>query len=806
MIRNNLKIGFRQLKKNKLYSSINVIGLGLGIACMLLAVLYVKDEQSFDEFHANNPNLYRVTTTLIANKEDGRHTVGGTGQVQAPVFKAEVPEIKEYTRVLGGDIFGEVRANEKSLRMQMLFVDPSFFKVFSFPLLHGDSDNALASPVNVVISESTALKFFNSTDVVGKVISLPGDPSARRLGKPSLVTAVVKDAPKNSSIQFDILLSMEFGQLSFTDDNWLNAYLGTYLVLQPGADINAIAKKFDRIHAAYAAKQIAETKRAYGFDPQISYGLQRMTDIHLNPFPKFRGNREAGVINESKPIFSYLFLGIAAFILFMASINFINISIASSLRRSKEVGVRKVTGGNKTQIIFQFLSESAILCTIAFAVGLIIADLALPIFNQLSSKQILFREAFNSDLLLLFVSLLTGIILITGLYPAFLLSRFKATEVLYGRQKLSGRNLFGKALVVVQFSLAIFFVIASVIYFLQMDFIRTKDLGYNPDQVVRSYNKGDKPDKVIQAVLKAELAVEPSIKNITFGAEGGTYDVKVGPKSIQSMHQIGDENYLPVMGVKLKAGRNFSPSFPSDTLKAIIVNEAFVRAAGLADPIGTSVALDDHDEENKTIIGVVNNFHFESLRERIKPMVLIMSKWNTGGIWVQVAKDRQQEGLAAFINAYKKAAPGTEPDYFFMDEGVANEYQQEQRWQKISGIATILSLVICCLGLFALAHLATQQRTKEIGIRKVLGAGVMSIVSLLSTQLLMLVVLAIVIASPFAWLMMNRWLENFEYRIDINWWVFLLAGISALLIAFITVGFQTFRAAMMNPVKSLRTE
>ena len=804
MIRNNLKIGFRQLKKNKLYSSINVFGLAIGIACMLLALLYVKDEQSFDKFHSNNPNLYRITTTVVTNKEDGRNTIGGTGQVQAPIFKAEVPEIKEYVRVWGGDIFGEVKANDKSLTLRMLFVDPSFFKVFSFPLIQGNPENALNDLNGAVISESTALKLFNTTDVLGKFVNAPGDPSARKLGKPLVITGVVKDAPRNSSLQYDILFSMALGELSFKDDNWLNAYLGTYVVLQSGADLKAIANKFDKIHSVYAGKQIAENKKAYGFDPEISYGLQAMTEIHLNPLMK-DGSRESGVVNESKPIFSYLFLGIAAFILFMASINFINISIADSLRRAKEVGIRKVTGGRKSQIIFQFLSESAILCFLAFVLAILLADIGLPLFNQLSGKQIALNEAFDRNLILLFGSVLLGIILVTALYPAFLLSGFKATEVLYGRQKLSGRNLFGKALVVVQFSLAIFFVIASAIYFLQMDFIRTKDLGFNADQVIRTYNKSDRPDKQVQAVLKAELANKPAVKNITFGAEGGRYEVKVGPKSLLAMHQIGDENYLPVMGIKLKAGRNFSASFPSDTVKSVIVNEAFVAALGLTDPIGTQLKLSDHDQETKSIIGVVKNFHFESLREKIKPMILIMSKWNTGGIWVQVEKSKQREGLTAFINAYKIAA-GTEPDYFFMDQGLANEYTQERRWQKIGGIATILSLIICCLGLFALAHLATQQRTKEIGIRKVLGAAAINIVALLSKQLLMLVIIAIIIASPFAWLIMNRWLENFQYKIEINWWIFLLAGIAALLIAFITVGFQTFRAAMMNPVKSLRTE
>jgi len=807
MFINYLKLSFRHLWHSKLYSFINVFGLAIGITCVLLAVLYVRDEQSFDDFHKNKSNLYRVTTTLRTEHTQDLHTVGGTGQVQGAAFKAAVPEIQNYVRVMGGDILGDIIANSKTFNLRMLFVDESFFDIFSFPFSSGNSRTALKEINSAVITESTAMKYFGRTDVVGEIIQLPDDPSAQRLGKPMIITAVAKDPPRNSSIQFDIVFPLSFMQLSFEDQNWLNAYLGTFVILQPGADLNRVTEKFDKVYEQYAKEQVAENKKAYGFDPQVSYGLQKMEDIHLNPLLKFTGNRENGIINESKPIYSYLFLGIAVFILLMAAINFINISIAGSLKRAKEVGVRKITGGSKIQIIFQFQTESTLLCIIAFLLALLFGQLILPVFNELSGKQINFNEVLNVGMIGSLLLMFALIVLLTSLYPAYILSGFKPTEVLYQKKSFRSKHLLGRSLVIFQFSLAVFFVIATIIYYRQMNFIKTTDLGYNPNNTIYSWVKGNRKLSEAKQVLKAELAKEPSVKVLAFGGDGQVAEVKVNGKTLRAAHKIADENYLAAAEIAIKAGRSFSTDHPSDKARAVIVNEAFVKAAGLSNPIGSAVRTSDYyDKETKTIIGVVKDFHFESLREPIKPLAIIMSDWASGGIWVKFEKDNQKRALAAFEQAYKKAAPGTMFEYFFVDEYNANEYKQEQRWQKVVGSAAFLCLLICSIGLFGLSHMAATQRLKEIGVRKVLGANVASIAYLLTKDFLKLVLISLVIASPLAGWTMNNWLLNFAYRTEISWWIFLLAGVIAIIIATITVSAQAIKAAIANPVNSLRSE
>ncbi|MGZ8552832.1 MAG: ABC transporter permease [Chitinophagaceae bacterium] len=806
MLNNYIKISLRHLWQNKLYSLINLSGLAIAITCVLLAVLFIKDERSYDRFHEKEKNLYRVVTN-VTNEKGERKTVAGTGQPQGPAFKEAVPEIMDYARLMGGDIKGDVIANNKTLNLQMLFVDESFFNLFSFPLLKGDPATALKDISSVVITETIARRYFNSIEVVGKTLHSDADPSAQKLGKPMIITGVAKDIPKNSSIRFEILLPLRFMQLSFTDTTWLNQYLGTFVMLTPGADINKVSKKFDNVYATHAGNQVIESKKLYNHDPKISYGLQHITGIHLNPLPTGTGWREGGIVNESDPVFSWLFLGIALFILFMAAANFINISIAGSLRRAKEVGVRKITGGSKRQIILQFLLESGIVCIGAFLAGLVLTKISLPLFNVLSGKQLLLDELMDLRLLSWFTGILLFIIFLTGFYSAYVLSAFKPREVLYNKQKLSGRNLLGRSLVVVQFSLAVFFIITTIIYYRQMSFIRTRDLGYDPYQVVRTFIRGNREYKSVQEILRNELAKDPSIKYLSFGGGGQLYDIKLGDRKMEAIHEVIDEYRLPAMQIKLKAGRNISSAIPSDKRHAVIVNEAFVKAAGLESPIGAQLYTNERfDKELKTIVGVIEDYHSGSLHEPIKPMVMIVCEWDSGAIWVRIEKHSQQNAMRAIEAAYKKAMPFALFEYNFLDELNARAYEQEQRWQKIIGIAAIISIIICCLGLFGLAHLAAQRRTKEIGIRKVLGATVISITSLLTKDFLKLVMVSLVIASPLAWWIMNNWLQDFAYRINIGWWMFALAGLIAIVIAMATVSFQAIKVAIANPVKSLRTE
>ncbi len=586
-------------------------------------------------------------------------------------------------------------------------------------------------------------------------------PSADKLGKPMLITGVARDIPRNSSIRFDILLPMRYMQLAFTDHNWLNQYLGTFVILKPGADLHKVSRKFNEVYAIHARQQVDENKKLYNYDPEISYSLQLITDMHLNPKPT-GSMREGGIVNESDPVFSWLFLGIALFILFMATVNFINISIAGSLKRAKEVGVRKITGGSKQQIIFQFLLESAIVCLVSFLLAILLTNISLPVFNELVRKELIFSESINTNIFGWFAGIFLFIIMVTGFYPAYVLAAFKPKEVLYNKQKLSGRNLLGRSLVVMQFSLAVFFIIATIIYYRQMDFIRTKDLGYEPYQVVSTFIRGNREYKPVQDVLRYELAKEPAIKYVSFGAWGMLYNVKIGDKVIEALHEVIDEYRLPALQIKLKAGRNISSAKPSDKHHSVIVNEAFVKAAGLESPIGTQLYTSDRfDKELKTIVGVIEDYHSGSLHEAIKPMVMLVCDWDSGGTWIRIEKQNQQRALKAIEVAYKKAMPTALYEYDFLDELNAKAYEQELRWQKIIGISAVLSIIICCLGLFGLAHLAAHRRIREIGIRKVLGASAASIASLLTKDFLKLVMISLLVASPAAWWVMNRWLQNF---------------------------------------------
>lgn len=797
MLANYLRIALRNLWQHKLYTFINTIGLAAGLACMLLAVLFMLDEQRFDKFHLHHSDLYRINTTLVADAGAPLRTTGGTGQVQGPAFKAQIPEIKQFTRVMGGDIYGDMHTGSKALRLQQLFVDPNFLETFTFPLITGDVATALQETDAAVITESTAMKLFGRTDVTGQPLYLDADPSAQKLGKPLTIRGVVQDPPPHSSIRFDVLMNFRFLQLSFTDEAWLNAYLGTFIILQPGASLKAVEDKMNRIYQSAATEQ----RSNHPFDPQISYSLQKLTDVHLNPLQAEKSSTENGIVNGSDPVYSRLFLGIAAFILLMAVINFVHITNAGALKRSKEVAVRKLNGGSRGQIILQFLLESAIVCIISFILAGVFTLIALPVFNELSGKHLQVTDA--PGLAGYAVLLQLGIIFLAGIYPAYVLSGFKPALVLYRKPKLSGKGWFGKSLVVLQFSLAVFLLIASLSYYRQMEFIRTKNLGYNPHQVIRSHIAGNRDPKPVQQFLRSELLREPGILSVTFGGDAGAMTAKTGERNIEAVHMVIDEAYLSTMEIPLKAGRNVSAAEPY----GILVNEAFVKAAGWAQPIGQTIAANEYfDKIPRTVTGVVKDFHNGSLHHRLQPMIMFRHEWHNGGFWVRYDKNRQQQALAALEKTYKTIMPTAVFGYQFMDELNAKAYQQELRWKKIITAATVLSVLICCLGLFGIAHLSTHQRIKEIGIRKVLGAGVPGLAVLMGRQFLQPVAIALLVASPPAAWVMQRWLQQFAYSIQVNGWTFALTAAIILCLALATVAWHTMAAALTNPAKSIKAE
>lgn len=809
MFKNYLKIAWRNIVKNKFYSLINIVGIAVAIICLLFAGIYWNAEHSYDDFHANNPNLYRITTNLVEHKGAIAQTVGGTGQVQGRAFKDAVPEIKAYVRVMGGEIFNEVSTEEKTLNLNILFVDTNFFDVFTFPLLSGDSNTALDEVNSVVLSESTAMRLFNTTDVVGKVLRMNNDPSFQRLKKPMVISAVAKDAPKNSSIQFEILLPFSFLELAFIDTNWLNAYLGTFVVLDPASDLAAIEQKFKSVFAIHAKDQVEQKLARYGFDSEINYGLQNIMDIHLDPLLQDdNSNIESGVVNTSNPLYSIVFVAIALLILIMAAINFINISIASAIKRSKEIGVRKIAGGNKTQIIFQFLIESALLCGISFLLSLLSIKLLIPFFNSLTGKQFKFMEMLDFHSVFLLILTFGVVILLTGLYPAFALSKLQPSEVLYNKLKWSGRNFAGRGLVVFQFSLGIFLLIAAIVFHSQMDYIRTKDLGYNPNQIITTTISGNRDHGAIGNLMKEELSKESAITSVSYAHNHFSQAVLLNNKEIEASFLRADENYLADVEIPILLGRNFSSDFSTDPTNSVIVNETFVKEFNLSNPVGESIKLIENDEgkQNKTIIGVVKDFHFGSLREAIKPMFISMLQVPIGNILVKFEKTKQQEAILALEKVYKTIMPDAVFTYDFLNEQNAQQYKQEQQWQKLVNIATMLSLIICCLGLLGMARLSVNQRIKEIGVRKVLGASVSQILMLYGTNFLRLIVVAFVIAAPIAWWASNYWLQNFAYRVELSLWLLVFAGMVSVMIGTVTVSFQVIGAALASPVKSLRTE
>lgn len=802
MFKTFLKIAARQLWQGRLYAAINVIGLAIGTACMLFAAIYASDERSFDGFHRHNPQLYRITSSY---RERGELiSSGGTGQVQGPAFQARMPEIMHYARVMGGDIYGDVRHEHHAFKLQLLFVDDSFFDVFTFPLLHGDARTALQNVNSVVITRRTAMKFFSRTDVLGELLQMDADPSAMRIGKPLVVMGVVEDPPANSSIQFDILFPFEFMKVSFDDTSWLNAYLGTFVVLRPDARPDQLIRKFNRIAGALSQTQRKDHPEA----TTITYGLQKMTDIHLNTQSIPNQNGESGIVNTSRPVYSYIFIGMTAFILLMASINFVNIHIASSMKRAKEVGIRKATGSGRGPIIVQFLGESAILVGISMVIAVLVVVLLMPSFNHLSQKQIAVNQLWSVISIGWLSAIFTINIVCAALYPAWLISRLTPIETLYSKTRLAGRNPAGNVLMIFQFAMAVLLGIASVVFYRQMHFIRSKNLGYNPDQIVKISIQGVRDVRQVHTRFQNELGGDPAFGAISLAGEFGNRDVLVKGQKLLANVRTVDIDYLPMLEMKLLQGRNFSYAFSSDEKFGVLVNEAFVKKAGITEPVGKTLVPDDHfGKQGLTILGVVGDFHFNSLKERIGPMIMPMSTHYGGGdLWIKIAQNRESYAISKLETTFRKVLPDAVFEYTFLHDANAHAYATELRWQKIITLATIVAVIICSLGLFGLAHLAIAQRRRETGIRVVLGATGYDIALGFSKNFIRIIFTAILMASISGHYLMHSWLGQFAYHAGLPWWVYACSGAVALALALFTVFAQALRAAAVNPVKVLRTE
>lgn len=776
---------------------INITGLAVALTCVLLSILYYEYEHSYNSFHKNGSHIYRITTTYKDNQTGEWQRGAGTAQVQGPVFKSSVPEILEYARIFGGDIQENVKSADKAFTLGAAFADTGLFKMFSFPFLAGDPATALSNKSSVVITETTAKKFFETTDAIGKRLDVEDNPDS--LFASFTVAGVVKDPPANSSIQFDIVIPFSYLQGMWNDDGWLNNYLPTFVLLRPDANVDALPAKFNAIHAVHAKEQQEKARLAGEFDKQVFYSVEPLSKIHLS--------REGGFANSSKPVYSGFLLGISIFILLMASINFINLNIGGSLKRAREIGVRKVSGSSKVQIIFQFLVESFLMCLLAIGIACLITQQLLPFFNQLADRDISVEQLMNWRLVMYVVCLLTANVLLSGLYPAWVLAKFKPTQVLYNKPLLTGKNWLGKLLVVLQFAIATCLIIGSIIYYRQMNFIHSKDLGYNPENIIRIGVPFKRDIKHVFSVMKNELAKESAVKQVSFESNVQGANVHANGKDIKVNYKSAESSYIPMLEIKIRQGRNFLNDRATDKTKAAIVNEAFVKLTGLANPLGSEIKINEwYSKETMIVIGVVKDYHTHSLKEDIQPEVIVQNSGTEGTILVKIDRSKQLKALTAIEKAYHLAVPGSEYRYTFWDDHNHAAYASEQKWKQIIATATIVSILICCLGLFGLTHLATQMRVKELGIRKVLGASAIHLAALVSLNFIRLIGISVFIASPFAWYFMNGWLQNFAYRIDIGWWIFATGGLIALIIAILTIGFQSIKAALANPAQSLRTE
>jgi putative ABC transport system permease protein len=808
MFTNYLKIALRSLWKNKAFAAINIIGLSIGLASFVLITLYVVDELGFDRYHAKANRIYRINSDIKFGGSELKLAV--TSDPMGAALKKDYPQVEEYTRVYYDGPQLVKKGTQFLDETGVGYVDSTFFNVFSFPSIYGDTRNALKEPNTAVVTEATAKKYFGTTDAIGKQLEL----SNHRLVK---VNAVIKDMPANSHFRFDFLLSMKDVQYQF--GNFLSHNFQTYLVLRQGTDYKAFEKNFDQFIDKYImpqAKQFMQISSMAEFRKSgnyLLYSLMPLTDIHL------KSDRTAELGVNSNIQYVYVFSVVALFVLLLACINFMNLSTARSANRAKEVGIRKVLGSDKRSLISQFLVESTLMAFCSLVIALLIVWQVMPLFNDLSGKTlapaVLFAPAPAVFLLLL--PLVIG--LLAGSYPAFFLSAFKPVAVLKGKINAGfKRSRLRNALVVFQFATSIILIVGTVVVYNQLNYIRTTRIGFQKDQVLNIFNtrslgnnlqafKNDvlKMPGIKTGTVSGFLPVPSSRNDNTFSKEA-VIDSKSG---LNMQVWAVDEEYLNTMGMEMARGRFFSKNFGTDST-AIVINESAAQLLGYADPIGKKIYGNSQGAPGAplftyTVIGVVKNFHYESMHQHIGPLSMLLIS-HPGITSFKVSAGNLQPLLKQVEAKWKALNPAVPFNYQFMDDAFNNMYRAEQRVGKVAVAFALLAIIIACLGLFGLVTYAAEQRTREVGIRKVLGASVSSIVTLLSKDLLVLVLIAALFAFPIAWYAMHTWLQDFAYRIQLSWWVFAMAGFAALLIAFLTVCFQAIKAAVANPVKSLRTE
>lgn len=788
MFRNYFTTALRNLWKNKFYSSINIVGLSVGLAVGMMILIWVQDELSFDSFQAKADRIYKINSHV---GEGTSAQVWETSPSPLVVFsKNEIPEVESAVRIKDvWDMSLFTYGNNKFVLSNLAYVDNSFFSVFNFNFIKGDSKNPFKDANSVLITQSMAIKFFGDSDPIGKIITTDAKENFT-------VTAVVEDFPNNSSLWYNMLFPMENyakkfkgnGDWKTIDEDMGNYTFNNYLLLKPGSNPDVVGGKVSKL---YLRKRNEEPKEGL-------FRLQALKQLHL-----YGADGNSSAMQTVRT-----FLMVAILILLIACINYVNLSTARSMLRSKEVSVRKIIGAGKLQLFTQFIFESALLFVIGSALALVIVKLLFPFFNELSGKDLVFSLS-NPNMWKIIGAAIIGSLVVASIYPALLLSSFKPIEALKGKLSFGGGNTqFRKVLVVTQFVFSVALIISTIVISLQLKFVREKNLGYDREHVLavsireemyQHYDAVRTELKKMPGVIDVSSS-DASVTAINSTTSDTDWEGKPANSSFLVHPASIDQYQIPLFKMQMVAGRNFA-GVKADSAN-IILNETAIREAGIKDPIGKWFTLWD---TKATIIGVVKDFHYASLKKRIEPMVFYYSPANWA-VYIKTTGKDANKAIASMEKMWNKYSPEYPFSYSFIDEQYDRLYRTEQQTGKLFNIFAVVAILISCLGLFGLAAYTAQVKTKEIGIRKVLGASVVNIIQLLAKDFIALVLIALVIAAPLGWWAMNSWLQDFAFRINISWWIFLAAGITAVFIALVTVSSQAIKAALANPVKSLKEE
>ncbi|MBC7920371.1 MAG: ABC transporter permease [Ferruginibacter sp.] len=781
MLRNYLLIAWRNLKRHRAFSLINILGLAIGMAAFMLIGSYVANELSQDRFHQNLDRIYQI------GRNDGNATPGAL----ADFVQSRLPEIQKTVRIdYWSGASSSLKYQEKAFTVKdIVFADAAVLEVFTFPVMKGNVRTTLQAPFSMALTEKEARKIFGQEDPIGKVVRF-NDQYA------FTITAVIEDVPANSSIPLRGLASFSSldGMFKYpVSADWSGSYYQTFLLLPGQHDKQRLEQKVNRIILSREGENTVSDQKAL---PPI-YHLYTLEDVYFN--------HSLGHPKHGTWSFVYASILVALIILFVAIINFINLSTARSSQRAKEVGVRKMLGSTRSNLVRQFITESVMISGIAVLIAITVAQILLPLFNDLIDAQL----QFNYTRPLFMVLLVSGAVvvgIVAGSYPAFYLTAFNPAKVLYHRAAKGPRGQgFRKALIVFQFSISTVLLVGSLTIIRQMEYVRHKDLGLNKEQVLW-FPMNEAVSKKAD-VLKEKLLQQPGIQKFSssrFNEPGSanSWSFEHNGKDVALYPILADPDFLGVMGLRLLEGRNFSWNLATDKGRAAILNETAVRSFELQNPIGKEI---DTPEGKLTVVGIVKDFNLQSLHHQIEPFALVYSpRFNVAN--VKISPENLDQTLAYLQKTWNEVSPNSPLAYQFLDESFDQLYQSDRRFGKIVGVFTLVALLITCLGLFGLVLFSTEQRTKEVGIRKVLGASVVHILSLLTKEIAVLVVVANLIAWPVGWYVMNRWLRDFAYRINLDWWIFLAAAGLLIFVALLTVGYQTWQAARQNPVKALRYE